>query len=83
MRVLGRLVDSRASGFVAVHSCHVLIGSVSVWPQPGDSGSPVYVLVYATPDRASGVRAYGVLSGSKSSGIVVATLDFTYVKLTR
>jgi len=75
--------NSPTSRFVPVHSCHVLIGSVSVWPQPGDSGSPVYVLVYATPDAASGVRAYGVLSGSKSSGIVVATLDFTYVKLTR
>jgi hypothetical protein len=64
--------------FIPVMSCHVALNTTT-FPQLGDSGSPVYTLEGRR--GADFVRAYGVLSGVHSRRVVVAPIDWIYVKL--
>jgi hypothetical protein len=64
--------------FVPVMSCHVALDTTTL-PQLGDSGSHVYTLEGRRGARF--VRAYGVFSGVHRYRVVVAPIDWIYVKL--
>jgi len=64
---------------VPVVVCHVITTDMGV--RGGDSGSPVYQLVYSG-NVPTGVKAYGVLSG-QGPFTVIAPMDILRVKVTR
>jgi len=77
----------RYGDFVPVVVCHVITTDMGV--RGGDSGSPVYQLVYSG-NLPTGVKAYGVISGKTIAFIplpvpatVVAPMDILRVKVTR
>jgi len=69
--------------FVPVVECHMLTTEMGI--EEGDSGSPVYQLVYSSNVPTS-VKAYGVVSGKTLVGLlpvtIIAPLDQLFVDVT-
>jgi len=81
---VGYVKYSAETGFVPVVSFHVALDPAPL--QPGDSGSPVYVLRLGQSGYVA--WAYGILSGKEAFynivlRTIVAPIDFIYVKVSK